>query len=415
MKIKYNSKNVFKLRYIKIFLLIIVLLPIFYFGVIKLKEYKFFVKNINAPSQLSAPKSELDLTNKDSSVNISDISTEIKIVAMGDMIPHDTIVNNAKDLNDYNFTKYFQYIRPMYSSADIVFCNQEGLSAGEAFGISGYPSFNAPKQFSRDLNKAGCNLINLANNHMGDKTVSAINTTIDVWNELKPLNFAGANKSQIDQNSVKYFNIKKVKFAFLAFADFNNNKNTPSYAVNIYHDKSLFDKLLKEARQNAEVVIVSMHWGTENSNSLNTDQKQQIEILASNNVDIVFGTGPHVLQKYESINRQDGKSMHVWYSLGNMLSSQLDIKELIGGIASLKIIKKNNEILIDSPTFLPTYMHYEWTLDDKLNNRLSARKNVMIYQLKDAQDQLSRSLFNTTVAEQMNYIKEILGIKVDII
>jgi len=338
----------------------------------------------------------------------------VHMVAMGDMLAHDTIIADAKTDNSYDFTKFFTNIRPSYKDADVVFCNQEGLSAGEVYGISGYPSFNAPTKFSADLQSgAGCNMINLANNHMGDKGVNAINATLDVWTGLKPLMISGANKTAADQEKVSYTTINGIKIGFVSFMDFNN-KLTPDYAVNNYHDTTLVTRLLTAARANSDVVIVSMHWGVEDSGAVSQDQRDQVDLLGSLGVDIVIGTGPHVLQKQQTYTREDGGKIVVWYSLGNMLSSQLNIDELIGGIAGFDITKTDNKISVDNLTFIPTYMHYEWTASQAASGDLLARKNAMIYLLDSAADPLSRSLFNTTVAEQKQYVVDTIGTGVDI-
>lgn len=335
----------------------------------------------------------------------------IHFAAMGDMLAHDTIISNAKTENGYDFAKYFTNIRSSYSNANVIFCNQEGLSSGETFGISGYPSFNAPVQFSSGLQSgAGCNLINLANNHMGDKGVNATDATIGVWNNLKPLGFSGANKSAADQQDVSFSEVNGIKIGFVSFADFNNNKATPAYSVNIYHDETLTRALVTKARAKADLVIVSMHWGVEDSNVVSTDQIAEVNLLSSLGVDVVIGTGPHVLQKVETVTRSDGGKMIVWYSLGNMLSSQLNIKELIGGIAQFDVTKVDaGKVNIDNLSFTPTYMHYEWTASEAANSDLLARKNAMIYLLDSATSPLSRSLFKTTVAEQKQYVIDTLG------
>lgn len=340
----------------------------------------------------------------------------IHMVAMGDMLAHDTIIANAKTDAGYDFKKYFTNIRPTYDKADVVFCNQEGLSAGEQFGISGYPSFNAPMQFSSDLQSgAGCNVINLANNHMGDKGTNAINATIDNWANLKPLAISGANKSADDQNKVSYATVNGIKIGFVSFMDFNNNKSIPSYAVDNYHDTALVNRLVTEARANSDVVIVSMHWGIEDSNTISVDQQNQVNLLSSLGVDLVIGTGPHVLQKEQIITRPDGGKMVVWYSLGNMLSSQLNIYQLMGGIAQFDIVKTaDKKVTINNLAFTPTYMHYEWTAAQANNSDLMARKNAMIYLLDSATEPLSRSLFNTTVAEQKQYVINTIGTEVNI-
>ena len=335
----------------------------------------------------------------------------IHMAAMGDMLAHDTIIANAKVGDSYDFSKYFVNILPIYKDANAVFCNQEGLVSGEQYGISGYPSFNAPTKFAADLQTgARCNVINLANNHMGDKGVAATNATIDIWTQLKPLAISGANKSEADQNKISYGVVEGIKIGFVAFADFNNNNSTPGYSVNIYHNESLVRSLVTTARANADVVIVSMHWGVEDSSVVSADQLNQTNLLSSLGVDVIIGTGPHVLQKADIINRSDSGKTLVWYSLGNMLSSQLNLKELIGGVAQFDITKTvDKKITISNPTFTPTYMHYEWTATEAANGNLLARKNAMIYPLADAAVPLSKSLLGTTVAEQKQYVIDTLG------
>ena len=334
--------------------------------------------------------------------------------AMGDMLAHDTIIANAKTDSGYDFGKFFANTRSSYKDSDVMFCDQEGLVSGEKYGISGYPSFNAPTQFASGLQSgAGCNFINLANNHIGDKGVDATNATIDAWNALKPLAITGANKSSEDQEKVSYVTVNGIKLSFLAFADFNNNSSTPAYSVNNYHDEDLLNRLVTTARSNSDVVIVSMHWGTEDSSVVDGEQTAFANSLSSLGVDVIIGTGPHVLQPIQTITRADGGKTVVWYSIGNMLSSQLNIKELIGGIAQFDITKTVAGVIsINNLSFIPTYMHYDWTATEAANSDLLARKNAMIYLLNDATEPLSRSLFNTTVAIQKQYVIDTLGSEV---
>lgn len=373
-----------------------------------------YVANSHKVSSVIVSK---DISSKQNSVATISKDITIHMTAMGDMLAHDTIIANAKVSNGYDFGKYFANIRSSYQGSDLVFCNQEGLSSGEDYGVSGYPSFNAPTQFSSALQTAaGCNMINLANNHMGDKGLSATNATIDNWANLKPLLISGANKSAEDQNKVSFATVKGIKIGFVSFADFNNNQATPNYSVNIYHDEALVNRLITQARTNADVVIVSMHWGTEDSAIVNADQQNEVDLLSSLGVDVIIGTGPHVLQKVQTVARSNGGKTLVWYSLGNMLSSQLNINELIGGIAQFDISKSvtTNKISINNITFTPTYMHYEWTATQAANSDLLARKNAMIYLLSAAADPLSRSLFKTTIAEQKQYVIDTLGTEVSV-
>lgn len=333
----------------------------------------------------------------------------VTIAAMGDMIAHDTITSNAKTSAGYDYTKYFRKINSLYKSSDVVFCNQESLSAGESYGISGYPAFNAPTQYAADLQTAGCNVINLANNHMADKGQQALDATVAEWKKLKPLAYAGANRTEQEQRQVRYFEKNGIKFAFLAFADFSNNKDITKYALNLYHDEALVKSLVEEARKNADVVLVSMHWGDEDSHEVNQDQRGQVTKLAELGVDVVIGTGPHVLQEAEYVLRNGGGKMFVWYSIGNMLSSQLELDQLTGGVAKITVRKSGDTIVIENPEFTPTYMSYEWTASEQAAGDINARKNPMIYSLKDSANALQDMRMNTTPERIKQQVQQVIG------
>ncbi len=355
--------------------------------------------------------SVVDIKKPEDATILSPTNNLIHFAAMGDMMAHDTVMASAKTGNTYDFTKFFKNIRPNYQTADIIFCDQEGLSSGEEYGISGYPAFNAPVKYAADLkNGAGCNMVNLANNHMGDRGVSATNATISAWEALKPTFLTGANKSSADQEKVSIATVNGIRVAFLAFADYNNNADTPGYSVNNYNDEVLVRRLMTNARANADAVIVSMHWGIEDSSVISEDQRNAAELVSNLGADVIIGTGPHVLQPVHVVERPDGGQTVIWYSIGNMLSSQLTIQELIGGIAKFDIKKNNNgKISIENLEFTPTYMHYEWTAAQAAAENLLARKNLMIYILSEAAEPLSKSLFNTTIAEQRQYVVDTLG------
>jgi poly-gamma-glutamate synthesis protein (capsule biosynthesis protein) len=157
-----------------------------------------------------------------------------------------------------------------------------------------------------------------------------------------------------------------------------------------------------------------MHWGVEDSNSVSSDQISTAQELNDLGVDIVIGTGPHVLQKTDILTNSTGKKTVVWYSLGNFLSSQLKITELIGGVAHMTATKENNKITISDLSFDPTYMHYEWTAAQAASSDLLSRRNAMIYPLKESAEPLSKSLLNTTVTAQQQYVSDTIGALVSV-
>lgn len=334
-------------------------------------------------------------------------ANSVRLIAVGDNIPHDTINQAARTSAGYNYQPFFDLVKPYVNKGDVRFCNSETAIAGSELGISGYPTFNAPVEFAKDLNTIGCNLINLANNHVADKGSEGIARTRDNWERIQLLGINGANRSDDEQNKITYFEKNGIKFSFISFSEISNNANIPDYALNKF-DTALVAKLLPVARKNSDFVIVSAHWGTEDSGEINNAQEIWAKTFADNGADLIIGTGPHVLQPVKKIPATHGETL-VWYSLGNFLSTQLEINELIGGIASITITKQNEKTKISSIKFLPTYMHYEWSTTDKANQDLLKRKNLKLYPLDQAQGPLSVSLHNTTVDKQTSYVQSLLN------
>lgn len=332
----------------------------------------------------------------------------LTFAAMGDMLAHDSIVNQAKADSGYDFTAYFKDIKQLYEGSDVIFCNPETPSAGSSYGISGYPTFNAPTEFARDLNKVGCNMINLASNHMSDKGQEALNETISQWESLESiLAVTGANRDIDEQNTVKYFEKNGLKVAFVALADFSNAQPPFSFSINFYHDKELLRQLLGEAREQADVVVVSAHWGTEDSHVVNGSQRAVAQEMADLGVDVIIGTGPHVIQPVEWLARADGGRTLVWFSIGNMLSSQLQIDELTGGVAKFKVTKQNDKVEISDISFDGTFMSYEWSAADRAASRLETRRNLQLKPLSESQAETG--LFGVTVEERSQKLREWLG------
>ncbi len=373
-------------------------------GVLLLIGALFWWQRSDSPNQRTA----VGTTASDSETNTNDTSEQsassptqsLRIAAVGDMLPHDTVNLRAQSGDSYDYTPFFTNVASYLQDADIVFCNQESPSAGEEYGISGYPSFNAPKEFSRDLEKVGCNVINLANNHIADKGQDAINETLNTWDNLNPHAVSGANRNANEQSQVSYFEVEGRTIAFIAFTDLSNNSSIAMHAVNMF-DETLVRTLAREAAGNADYVIASAHWGVEDSDTVTVGQESWAQLLADNGVDLIIGTGPHVLQPIDTIG-----DTTVIYSLGNFLSTQLTIEQLTGGIAYIDITFDDQA---PSVSFLPTYMSYTWSAEEAAAENLLARNNLNLYPLDAAGSRIASSLFNTSADEQLERIREVLN------
>lgn len=322
------------------------------------------------------------------------------------MLPHQAIDQAADKNGSYNYEQFFTQVKPFFQGADIRFCNQESPSASSA-GISGYPTFNAPDAFPEALSNVGCNLINLANNHADDAGQTGINETLQEWSTLHPLAYAGIASSAAQQNNISYFSVKGVKFAYLAYAECSNDKAVSSYGLNLLGNTSLVETQVDATRKNADIVLVGTHSCSEDTYTPDSTIVKWDQYFADHGVDAVIGTGPHWLQSVKRLPKAGGGTTVVWYSIGNFLSAQTDIGGLIGGLAVMNIDTKTKQIA--DIGFMPTYMHYEWTAQQKANNDLLARHDFSIYPLDLAASAMANSQDNTTVAAQTAQVTSIMN------
>ncbi len=323
------------------------------------------------------------------------------------MLPHTSVDQNAKTVSGtYDYTSFFSQIHPYLTSADMAYCNQESPS-DPSLAVSGYPTFNAPASFAQDLNQEGCNVINLANNHADDRGQAGIDATLQVWSGLKTLAVAGTASSPTGQQQVPTFTVKGVKFAFLSYAQCSNDQSVSSYGLNIF-SQGLADQQIATAHaEHADMIIAAMHSCDESRSDEDAWQDATAQYFADKGVDIVVGTGPHWLQPVKRLPKAGGGTTVVWFSLGNMLNTQLDINGLIGGIAEMDIDTQTKTVTYLG--FMPTYMHYEWTAAQKAADDESARHNLMIYPLDQAAAALANSQDNTTVEAQTARVKALVN------
>ena len=244
----------------------------------------------------------------------------MSILAVGDVLIHESVYKDALNSDGtYNFHKMFTDVEDIIKKYDLKYCNQESTIGGSVLGISGYPSFNSPDEIGDEIVNLGFNLISLANNHALDKGMDAVKYSNSYW-KTKNVITAGTYNSMEERDKVNVYEKNGIKYAFLAYTTFSNSKPKNDYILNIYSDERA-KKDIEAVRNQVDVVIVSMHWGVEDSNIPNSSQRKIAEYLSSLGVNLIIGAHPHVVQPVEYL----GDTL-VIYSLGNFISNQWAIR-----------------------------------------------------------------------------------------
>ncbi|CAH2715984.1 hypothetical protein BACCIP111895_03168 [Neobacillus rhizosphaerae] len=281
--------------------------------------------------------------------------------AIGDILIHSPVYQDAFKGDKYDFDPMFESVKPLLEKPDVLIANQESILGGTELGLSGYPMFNSPHEVADALVHTGVDIVSTANNHTLDKGEKGIQSETSYLDNIG-LPHVGSFLNENDHQKLRIMNKEGIKIAYLAYTYGTNGIPVPKgkdFLVNLI-DRDNMKEEIHRAKKEADVVVMSIHWGIEYQRFPTNDQKDLANFLANEGVDVIFGSHPHVLQPMEWINTTDGRKTFVVYSLGNFISAQYNDYKDIGGLATIEITKhvseKGNTIELSNPVFYPTYV-----------------------------------------------------------
>ena len=266
---------------------------------------------------------------------------------------HSAIYEDAElDDGSYDFKPMLELIKPISSSYDIAYYNQETILGGRDLGFSNYPMFNSPDEVGDAFIDAGFNLVSLATNHTMDKGERGVIHSVDYWSNKEDVVWDGQRTSWEERNKTRIYECNGIKYAFFSYTTWTNGLETPSgkeYLNNVYSPEKAKNDIDK-VRDKVDIIIVAMHWGTEYSFDVSSSQREIADYLSSLGVGLIIGAHPHVVEPVEYIN--DGKTF-VIYSLGNFISDQVGVERLTGLAMEVTINKVETKdgvsVTVDSP------------------------------------------------------------------
>lgn len=351
----------------------------------------------NMDSEMPTAQTTSEVTTQATTNAVSSVS----LVAVGDNLIHNTLISaGEQEDGSLDYSSFYENIKNDISSADIAVINQETILGGSEFEYTGYPVFNSPWEIGTAAIDAGFDIFTCATNHSLDKGYAGIEQECAFFDQHPEVVHVGTNDSEEDYNSIIYYEKNSIRFAILNYTYGTNGIPIPEsspWCVNMM-DKEKITSDVNAAKQNADVIIVFPHWGTENSTSVSDYQREYVQLFSDLGVDIVIGTHPHVLQPVEWVeNETTGKKMLVYYSLGNFISHQTSLNQLCGGMAEIKIEKKNGEISITSAKLVPVVCWYKSSGD---------KYEFSVYKLSDYTDSIADSHAQRSNGATPDYFRE---------
>ena len=292
-------------------------------------------------------------------------TTTASVIAVGDNLYHQSLIDaGASSDGNWNYDKIYTHIQDAIKDADIKMIDQETVFTTDHDSVSSYPSFATPTEVGDAIIKAGFNVVESANNHIDDFGEGFLTDTLNFWKTKYPdVTLLGIHDSQEDADTVKIREVNGIKIAFLDYTYGTNvgGIEGKDYMIDMIR-KDKITAMIQKAKQQADCIIFVAHWGTEDETMPNEYEKQWAAYLMEQGVNVIIGGHPHVLQPYGRLTDDKGNETVVFYSLGNFVSTQQKLEELLGGMAKFTIQKTvqdgKTSIEILTPTVEPLVMHY---------------------------------------------------------
>ncbi|MCT4353476.1 CapA family protein [Streptomyces sp. Je 1-79] len=255
--------------------------------------------------------------------------TGFTLVASGDVLPHDSIIARAAadaKGRGYDFRPMFSGVKGVVSGADLAICHMETVYGPEGGPYTGYPAFKSPPEIAPALKETGYDSCSTASNHTLDDGAAGLARTLDALDRAG-VRHAGSARTAEEAARPTLLRAGDATVAQLAYTYDTNGRPLPAgkpWSVNLIDERKIVADARAAREAGADVVVVSIHWGTEWQAA--PDERQLTlgrSLTASKtagrpDIDLILGTHAHVPQAYEKVN-----GTWIVYGLGDQIAGDM--------------------------------------------------------------------------------------------
>jgi poly-gamma-glutamate synthesis protein (capsule biosynthesis protein) len=224
--------------------------------------------------------------------------------------------NVYKNMGGHGLGYIFEHVTgtPLFGDADITVANLEGPFAPTRLPTSKSIAFRFDPIFAIAFKQLGFTAFNLANNHsndMGPKNVTFTRNTLQKFG-------IGYFGDELNEGPVyTWYSSTTPRVAFIGI---HNTYHEPNMA--------LVKQAIEQAKKQAPLVIINVHWGVEYNGHSNKKQQTLAHQLIDMGADAIIGHHPHVVEEMEVYNNKP-----IFYSLGNFIFDQYFSKHTQEGLS----------------------------------------------------------------------------------
>lgn len=214
-----------------------------------------------------------------------------------------------------------------FIGSDMISLNLEGAvtNNGDHYEPSVAYDFAFDPNLVNKLHDYNFNFLNISNNHVTDQGKRGLEETYKNIDKLG-FNYSGCADRQ-SENCSKIITINGKKIGTAGFS-----------MVYGTFDMNNANEIIKNLKQNSDIVIINVHWGTEYTHINGDLQKNVAHSFIDNGADMIIGHHPHVVQGIEIY-----KNKPIFYSLGNFIFDQYFSPDTQEGLSVGVSIDMNNK------------------------------------------------------------------------
>jgi len=265
---------------------------------------------------------------------------ELRFIAVGDIMIGRGVEYWIKKNGSYEMA--FEKIKYILDEGDVVFGNLECPLTSSTKGLNpkGKIVLKGTPESVTALTSAGFNLLSLSNNHIMDYYEKGLFDTMGLLDQNSIIHAGGGKNIDearklaiIEKNGLKigllvYTDMAEIVFAGDPYLSFAAGPEKSGVAPRKYE---LIKEDIDKAREQVDLLVISLHWGIEESFRVMPEQVEFAHNLIDDGADIILGHHPHQFQGIELYN---GKP--IFYSLGNILFDQNESENMESFVVDMK-------------------------------------------------------------------------------
>ncbi len=209
-------------------------------------------------------------------------------------------------------------LREYMTGADLLCINNEFTYTTSSTPLANKQyTFRANPSRVDVMKQLGVDIAILANNHVFDYQEEGLLDTLNTLEEAGIVTI-GAGENLEEASAIYYAELEQCTIAYIAASRVEWSAQTqpasserPGVFYTAY-DTDLLYQRVAEAREQADFVVVCMHWGVEGTSELEEYQVEVGQGLVEAGASVVIGDHPHQLQGIAFV-----EDVPVFYSLGN--------------------------------------------------------------------------------------------------